>query len=135
VFGLAALALTFHEIALVCMLALEACVRGPMGMMYTPALALHRLALVCVAKKYTPDLAFNRLALVCLLALVALDASLAGGPRDMWYSPAIALALVCMWALVCALGLHILPPPTLALPPMPCPGLGWRLWCSKTLLC
>jgi hypothetical protein len=119
VFGLAALALTLHELALVCMLALAACVRGPTSNMYTPALALHGLALVCMARKYTPALAFNRLALVCMLALVALVASLVGGPRAKWYSPTLALALVCMCALVLALGHHTLPPPTFALPPMP----------------
>jgi len=66
VFGLAALALTLHELALVCMLALAAWVRGPTSRMHTPALALHRLALVCMARKYTPEDAFNRLALVCM---------------------------------------------------------------------
>ena len=116
-FGLAALALALHELALACMLALAACVRGPTPNMYTPALALHGLALVCMAKKYTPALSFNRLALVCFLPLVALDASLTGGPRAMWYSPAIALALVCMWALVCALGLSH--PPTTNSGPSP----------------
>ena len=45
----------------------------------------------------------------------------------MWYSPAIAVALVCMWALVCALGRHILPPPTLALSPNAMPRIGVAL--------
>jgi hypothetical protein len=119
VFGLAALALTLHELALVCMLALAVWVRGPTSSMHTPALALHRIALVCMARKYTPEDAFNGLALVCMLALVALVASLVGGPRARWYSPTLALALVCMCALVLALDNDILPPPTLALPPMP----------------
>jgi hypothetical protein len=98
--------------------------------MHTPALALHRLALACMARKYTPALAFDRLALVCTLALVALVASLVGGPRAKWYSPALDLALVCMCALVLALGHHILPPPTLALSPnavTTVPGLGVAL--------
>ena len=115
-FRLAALALALHRLALVCMIALKALVRGPRSRMYTPALALHGLALVCMARMCTPALARNGLALVCMLDLVALVASLVGGPRTKWYSPALALALVCMCAIVIshavvlAVGNRILPP-------------------------